>query len=135
MRMGKLWGMALAGSLLAGTVGCAVTSHPLAVLPIVSPSAAEENLLGITAYNNGDWEQAKTHFSIAVQADPRLAEAHFNLALTLHKLGDHDGARQHFQKAGDLAPSNKAIIESTLYRNHLGLSTTLERHLSGGYRY
>ena len=71
----------------------------------------------------------------AVKNDPQLPEAHFNLALTQHKLGLHDQAKEHFQTAGELAPNNKEIVESSTYRNHLGLSSTLEKHLSGGYRY
>jgi Flp pilus assembly protein TadD len=64
-----------------------------------------------------------------------LVEAHFNAALSLHQLDRHQEARQHFQQAGKLGPENRSIINSTLYRNHLGVSSTLERHLSGGYRY
>ena len=116
-------------------VGCATPTQPLATLPMVSPAAAQHNLVGITEYNKGNWGMAKQHFQAAVQADPNLPEAHFNLALTFHKLGLHDAAMAHFKKAGELDPENKEIVESTLYRNHLGLSSTLERHLTGGYRY
>ena len=116
-------------------LGCATSSGPLATLPMVSPSAAQHNLVGIEEYDKGQWEEAKQHFEAAVQADPNLPEARFNLALTLHKLGLHDQATTHFKKAGEMDPENKEIVESSLYRNHLGLSSTLERHLTGGYRY
>lgn len=115
--------------------GCATKAGPLAVLPMTSPVAAQHNLEGIKFYNNGNWEEAKTHFESAIQADSTLPEAHFNLALTDHKLGRHDQAKTHFQTAGELAPKNKQIVESAVYRNHLGLSSTFERHISGGYRY
>ena len=78
---------------------------------------------------------AKSRFESAIRADSGLAEAHFNLALTLHELGDHREATIHFKRASELAPANKEIEESSVYRNHLGLSSTLEKHLSGGYRY
>ena len=115
--------------------GCATVSGPLATLPMMSPEASQQNLKGIQAYNDGKWEAAKQKFESAVQADPNLPETHFNLALTLHKLELHDQATDHFRKAGELASSNKEIVESSIYKNHLGLSSTLERHLSGGYRY
>ena len=115
--------------------GCATKTGPLAALPISSPTAAQHNLEGIKLYNGGKWQEAKTHFESAIRADSTLPQAHFNLALTDHKLGLHDQAKVHFQTAGELAPDNKEIIETTIYRNHLGLSSTFERHISGGYRY
>lgn len=115
--------------------GCVTPSGPLAVLPMTSPSAAQQNLEGIQQYNSGNWQEAKSRFESAIQADPELPEVHFNLALTLHELGNHRGATVHFKRASELAPTNKEIVESSVYRNHLGLSSTLEKHLSGGYRY
>ncbi|UCE63029.1 MAG: tetratricopeptide repeat protein [Nitrospirota bacterium] len=114
---------------------CATSTGPLATLPISSPQASQLNLEGIEEYNRGQWEPARKKFELAVQADPQLPEAHFNLALTLHKLELHEQATTHFRQAGELAPDNKEIVDSTIYRNHLGLSSTLERHFSGGYRY
>ena len=122
------------GCLLMVT-GCATPSGPLAVLPMTSPAAARHNLEGIQRYHAGKWQAAKSRFESAIQANPDLAEAHFNLALTLHKLGDHREATVHFKRASELAPGNKEIVGSSVYRNHLGLSSTLEKHLSGGYRY
>ncbi|NKB80923.1 MAG: tetratricopeptide repeat protein [Nitrospirales bacterium] len=122
-------------SLLGVLSGCVTSAGPLATLPMVSPSASQRNLEGIQHYQKGEWEAARLAFETATQRDPTLPEAHFNLALTLHKLGKHEKAKTHFSLAGQLAPHNNDIVESTLYRNHLGLSSTLERHISGGYRY
>ena len=128
------WGMVL--MMVALTLqGCAIHPEPLAALPIISPDAAKHNLAGIQAYHAGNWEAAKREFSTALRLDPTLAEAHFNLALTLHRLGEHQLATVHFREAGRLAPRNPEITRSALYRNHLGLSSTFERHWSGGYRY
>ncbi|RMH31602.1 MAG: tetratricopeptide repeat protein [Nitrospirae bacterium] len=113
--------------------GCTLHTEPLAVLPIISPDASRHNLAGIQAYHAGEWDLAKQEFSTAIQLDPMLAEAHFNLALTLHQLGDHQLAAVHFRRAGDLAPRNRAILDSPLYRHHLGLASTFERHWNGGY--
>ena len=55
----------------------------------------------------GSGRRRKSRFESAIRADPDLAEVHFNLALTLHKLGDHREAAIHFKKASELAPTNK----------------------------
>ena len=134
MQHGMIQRLIIVG-ILSMIAGCATKSGPLAVLPISSPTAAQHNLEGIKLYNDGNWKGAEAHFLAAVQADPQLPEAHFNLALTEHKLGQHDQAKKHFQTAGKLAPNNKEIVESSIFRNHLGLSSTFERHISGGYKY
>jgi len=108
---------------LAVLAGCATKSGPLAVLPISSPTAAQHNLEGIQLYNDGKWQEAKSRFESATRADSTLPEAFFNLALTEHKLGLHEQAKKHFTMAGEIAPKNKAIVESSLYRDHLGLSS------------
>ncbi len=116
-------------------MGCFPQAVPLATLPIVAPEAAALNLRGIDHYHKDEWGVALDSFQSALDINSDLVEAHFNAALTLHQLGRHQEATQYFQRAGALDPTNASIVESTLYRNHLGLSSMLERHLSGGYRY
>jgi len=120
---------------LVAMSGCFPQSVPLAILPMEEPEAAALNLKGIDQYHIGEWEASLELFQSALRVNPLLVEVHYNAALALHQLGRHQEARQHFQQAGKLDPDNRSIIHSTLYRNHLGLSSTLERHLSGGYRY
>ena len=114
---------------------CLPKNFPLASLPMDHPKAADLNLKGIDRYQAGQWAEALELFDAALLIDPLFVEAHFNAALALHQMDRHEEATRHFQRAGQLAPDNEAIVNSTLYRNHLGLSSTLERHLSGGYRY
>jgi tetratricopeptide (TPR) repeat protein len=121
------------GALMLG--GCFPQSVPLAILPMAEPEAAALNLKGIDQYHVGQWEDALQFFQSAIEVNPTLVEAHFNAALALHRLDRHQEATQYFQRAGELDPDNGFIVTSTLYRNHVGLSSTLERHLSGGYRY
>ncbi len=133
-----MWRGMLNGLLVLGCLamtGCVTRSGPLMVSPVTSFAAVSHNREGIKQYQAGKWQDAKRHFESAMQADPDLPEVHFNLALTLHKLGDHEQARSHFNRARDMAPDNTAVAESMVSRNHLGLSSTFERHLSGGYRY
>lgn len=115
--------------------GCLPRPVPLASLPMDHPKAADLNLKGIDRYQAGQWVEALELFDAALQIDPDFAEAHFNAALALHQMDRHEEATRHFRRAGELDPRNKAIVNTTWYRNHLGLTSTLERHLSGGYRY
>jgi len=118
-----------------GISGCVSPPLPLAMLPMVEPQAAELNLKGIDQYQIGEWEAALHFFQAAIQVNTMLVEAHFNAALALHQLKRHQEATAYFKRAGELDPENRSVISSTLYRNHLGLSSTFERHISGGYRY
>ena len=54
-----------------------------------------------------------------LKADPKSAEAHYDLALTLDKAGDHGGATKHFQKARDLGKDNAEIHDSEILKKHL----------------
>lgn len=118
-----------------GLSGCVAKSIPLATLPLDHPRAAQANLAGIDYYQQGEWKKALSKFQDAIQVDDDFPEAHFNAALTLHQLERHQEATHHFRRAGELAPDREAVVKSRIYRNHLGLSSTFERHLSGGYAY
>lgn len=114
---------------------CAAPSPPLAVLPTVGPEAASHNLQGIQAYQQERWDEARRHFEAAIAASPRLAEPHYNLALTLHQLGEHQAATAQFKKAAELDPNNDTIRDSPLFQQHVDEGSTFERHLRGGYSY
>ncbi len=88
--------------------------------PDAEPGAAENNE-GVGHYKEGHWKTSVKHFKEAITAGPKLAEAHYNLALALDKLGDHGGATQHFKEALDLAPDNPKIKDSKILQDHLGM--------------
>jgi cellulose synthase operon protein C len=50
------------------------------------------------------FEDARTAFARAIQADPDYAEAHYNLSFTLSNLGDFDGALRETKRALELDP-------------------------------
>jgi Tfp pilus assembly protein PilF len=75
-------------------------------------AAARHNEEGIRAYNQGQLNSAQQHFEAAIQASPMLAEAHYNLGMTLYKIGKEGDANPHFMKAADLAPGNEVIWSS-----------------------
>jgi Flp pilus assembly protein TadD len=76
---------------------------------------------GVGHYKQGHWDVATDWFKKAVKADANLAEAHYNLALSLDKMGKHEEATAAFKKAAELAPSNPAIKDSTILKKHLGI--------------
>ena len=88
--------------------------------PDTEPGAAENNE-GVGHYKEGHWKTSAKHFREAITAGPQLAEAHYNLALALDRLGDHGGATQHFREALELAPDNPKIKDSKILKEHLGM--------------
>jgi len=77
------------------------------------------NTEGIKQYMQGKWEEAEMHFGEAVKADDKMAEAHYNHALALDKLGKHKEATEEFGQALKLAPNNPSIAESPILKAHL----------------
>lgn len=94
-------------------VGCAAEQRaPMETLraPVgttASVSAAMERGNGLFAAQ--DWSGAKEAYAAILNTDPSLAEAHYNLALTLDKMGEKAEARKHYVQAANLAPGNKVI--------------------------
>lgn len=84
------------------------------------PGAASHNDEGVSHYSQGHWKVALEHFEGAAKADPKFAEAHFNLGLTFDKMGKHKEATEHFKKAAELGKNNKKIQESETLKDHVG---------------
>ncbi len=115
--------------LVTMATACVILSPPLTTGPAASSSAQMHNQEGIKHYQMGHWAVAKKHFGEAIDAEPPLAEPHYNLALALHQLGAHDEATAHFKKAAELAPHNPAITQSRVYQHHVAP----RRSYGGGY--
>ena len=74
-----------------------------------TPSLSEAMERGNSQFAVQDWSGAKETYAAIIRTEPSLAEAHYNLALTLDRLGDKAEARKHYVQAANLAPGNKVI--------------------------
>ncbi len=92
--------------------------------PLDAPAGAAgamHNAEGIKHYNMGKWDKAEMHFMEAAKENGKLAEAHYNLALSLDKQGRHRDATKHFGEANKLGADNPAIANSEILKKHLGM--------------
>jgi Flp pilus assembly protein TadD len=100
----------LAGIML---VGCA-SEQPAPIETLrapagTMPAVAERMDRGNERFAQQDWKGAKAAYTAILEMDPSSAEAHYNLGLTLDRLGDPAAARKHYVQAANLAPGNKVI--------------------------
>ena len=96
-----------------GTLETALSAPPKSV-----PAAAAAIEEGNTLFHARQWEAAKAQYETAIQAQPTLAEAHYNLGLVYDALRNDKEARKHFVEAANLAPGNKIIWSSPALRQH-----------------
>ena len=102
----------LAGMLIGS--GCQSAPNRM-ILPApagTNAAAARHNDEGLQAYQQQQWESAKQHFKAAIAASPELAEAHYNLGMTLYRLKAMQEGDAHFIQAANLAPGNKVIWDA-----------------------
>jgi tetratricopeptide (TPR) repeat protein len=95
------------------------SAEPMALSAPEGVAGAGDNNEGITHYQQSHWDVAQEHFQKAIAANAKLAEAHYNLALTMDKLGNHGEAANHFKTALELAPENPSIKDSAILQAHV----------------
>ena len=89
--------------------------------PLFAPASSAARMAndeGVGHYQQGHWDVAMEHFQKAVKADPNSAVVHYNIALTLDKMGKHEDAATSFKKALELAPTDPVIKESEILKKH-----------------
>ena len=118
MRMRSL-GMMVLLCLLAG---CTKSSGPTLIVlaaPVgTKPEVAAQIERGNSLFASQDWVGAEQAFRQTIAADPSLAEAHYNLGVTLDRMGQQAEAKKHYMEAANLAPGNKVIWDSPPLRAH-----------------
>ena len=91
---------------------------PLKAPPGTPPAAAAAVDAGNSLFGAGQWEEAKTQYETALTAHPTLAEAHYDLALVLDRLGRKDEAMAQYKEAANLAPGNRVIWNAPPFRKY-----------------
>lgn len=107
---------------MMAVVGCA-TQHKAEVRPLhaaagTSAVVSQQLEQGNQLFAQQDWAGAQQVYLATIQADQTLAEAHYNLALTLERLGEKAEARKHYVAAANLAPGNKVIWDAPPLRKY-----------------
>lgn len=65
-------------------------------------------ILGNISFDNGDNSEAKIQYEQAIEQNPELHEAYYNLALVYINLHEEDEAKKLVKKAIELEPSNES---------------------------
>ncbi len=83
-----------------------------------TPEAVSSMNKGNQAFAGDQWDEARKHYEHVIQVQPKLAEAHYNLALTLDQLGKQPEADDHYTQAANLAPGHAVIWNSRKFRRY-----------------
>lgn len=105
---------------LCGALGCASQkAPPLSVLSAPTGSSADMVTKleeGNQLFDKKDYAMAEQSYRRTITAYPTSAEAHYNLAVTLDRMGNRGEARKHYMEAANLAPGHKVIWDSPPFR-------------------
>ena len=96
----------------------AVPATETALVAIAGSPGQAANDEGISQYKKGRMEAAIEGFQKAATADPKSAEAQYNLGLSFDQMGKHDEAAAAFKQATALAPTNLIIKDSAIAKKH-----------------
>jgi Flp pilus assembly protein TadD len=96
----------------------AVPATETALMAAAGSPGQAANDEGISQYKKGKMEAAIEGFQKAAKADPKSAEAQYNLGLSFDQMGKHDEAAVAFKQATALAPTNLIIKDSAIAKKH-----------------
>ena len=123
MGLNIIWRLILLGLCLGFLSACESTPKPVQQLTLNAPMGAVPEAKHAVAEGNqlfatGRWQQALEQYEAAIKLQPSLAEAHYNLAMTLDRLGDREHAKPHYMEAANLAPGHAVIWNSPVLRRY-----------------
>jgi Flp pilus assembly protein TadD len=105
-------------SLLVGCAGQSSKNYMLLTAPAgTKPAVAAQLEKGSALFSSRDYAGAEQAFKHTIAAEPTLAEAHYNLAITLDQEGNEAEAKKHYIEAANLAPGNKVIWSSPAFQD------------------
>lgn len=93
-------------------------NEPLPPSENATPLVAQLLLDGNRLVTEHRWTSAIIKYEEAVQAQPKLAEAHYNLGMALYRKGPVSASRSHFIEAADLAPGHPVIGNAPPFRKY-----------------
>jgi len=105
--------------------GPKLETSPIGKMAIAPPdgyenkTAAARNQDGIDHLLREHWRKAEADFGRALESDPNLAAAHFNLGLSLDQQEKRKAAGIQFGKAAELDPDNPRIRENEIFNKYL----------------
>ena len=102
---------------------CATAPQPPQNQPLpppenATPLVAKLLLDGNRLFAEHRWTSAIMKDEEATQAQPTLAEAHYNLGMALYKKGPVSAASPHFIEAANLAPGHPVIWNAPTFRKY-----------------
>jgi Tfp pilus assembly protein PilF len=99
------------------SVMCCVCAHRSPPVAVLHPRAVELQAAGAAALARGDLDRAAGQFALALEYDPRMAEAKNGLGLVALRYGDRGSAERHFRAA--------LAVDEELAEAHLNLGGIL----------
>ncbi|MFK7991820.1 MAG: tetratricopeptide repeat protein [Sandaracinaceae bacterium] len=100
-------------TLLVGCGGATPDAETPAELPPVNPAAAREFNTGARLLARGGrarTRRAVTHFETALELDPNVWEAHYNLGVIARAAGELREAVTHFESAREIQPAAGEVL-------------------------
>jgi Tfp pilus assembly protein PilF len=105
---------------LYGALGCASPKAPPSSV-LSAPASSSVDMVakleeGNRLFSKKDYASAEQSYRQTISAYPTFAEAHYNLAVTLDRMGNRGEAKKHYVDAANLAPGHKVIWDSPPFR-------------------
>ena len=117
--MRKWASLLLSGLVIMTSTGLAWSQLNPAIKPLSGTKGAAQINKGVESSIRGNWDEAQKYYKEALTANPRSAEAHYNLALAYDNNGDSQNALIHFQKASAYGQLNPWIRNSKVLNQRL----------------